>query len=914
MAFGRRYIEQMPLQRNAHWQQVDMARYLNRMAGIGVASVVLMAPIFLGGRHPIGRFALVAIVALTTISWGLSRLLQQERKWRITGAEPLIAAGFLLICLQLATLGPDVLAFVSPHHAEALPLWTNGNESSINLGNWTSITLDREATRAGAVMFVTYALLFVVTTQWIQRTEDIERILGWIAMSAIAMAILGLAQFLLSNGKFLWFYEHPSRDTYGSVKATFVNPNHFAHFLALGIGPLLWLLRRSYLRTASETDESFGKRESTHGRDQLVKASLTIAAGFVAFAGLLSFSRAGCVVIVAASAVCLLVYSRSAVKSYTYLLAIVCAIAFIGVGLTIFGGEYLSRQMDTLWSGSFEEMDSQGNRRKLWSVVLDGIQDYPILGTGVGSHREVYPTYMKEYSPVEYTHAENGYLQILLETGATGLLLFTLGIGLALYWAWRAYVQCSAQSEWACWAPLVAGVLVSVIHSITDFVWYIPACMSLTVLLLACICRLSQLTAKSELRWMREVFLPRNTWRIVTPVLIVLAICLVSDRLGPAMAAPHWDEYRMISLAAKDVVLADVRANEERDSHDVEAATTTQSMIASLQRVLRWYPNHPRANLRLAALQLRYFEHQQRRSDNAMGLAQIRDAAIVSRFPSREAQEKWLEAAIGNNLSNLFSALSHTLRGLKASPLQGQAYLYLAELSFLEGQGDNAKSAYIEQALRLRPHEGSVLFAAGREAALSGDIEVALKHWRTAFRQGPVYQRQVIDRLGTQLPAPFFLTFFEPDLGGMKCLYRHYRDHNLPEHMQILGEALAPQLEEMAIGGSDDRSANLWRDAHNIYLNLGNHRRAIECIRQAVALHPYDYRLHYNLAQRLLEQEAYDEAIEEFRWCMRRKPDDKSVQKRLDLARRKKLTARPSNLSSDNLNKSQSRYSWLLED
>ena len=65
------------------------------------------------------------------------------------------------------------------------------------------------------------------------------------------MAVFGLVQYLTANGKFFWFYTHPFSNTFIGVKGSFANKNHFAHFLALGVGPLIWWLLHASRRKRS---------------------------------------------------------------------------------------------------------------------------------------------------------------------------------------------------------------------------------------------------------------------------------------------------------------------------------------------------------------------------------------------------------------------------------------------------------------------------------------------------------------------------------------------------------------------------------------------------------------------------------------------------------------------------------------
>ena len=95
----------------------------------------------------------------------------------------------------------------------------------------------------------------------------------------------------------------------------------------------------------------------------------------------------------------------------------------------------------------------------------------------------------------------------------------------------------------------------------------------------------------------------------------------------------------------------------------------------------------------LAAGYLRRFQRQQRGSQNPMDLSQIRDAAVASEFPSRAALDQWLARAVGPHRALLDKALYHTGRALQLCPLQGQGYLYLADLCFLQGSPAAASEA-----------------------------------------------------------------------------------------------------------------------------------------------------------------------------------------------------------------------------
>ena len=206
--------------------------------------LLVFAPLLMGGRHPVGRFVFVSLICLIALCWLWQRVLSRDRTWHVTGVEWLVLATIAVITFQLVPLPGAWLATISPAIAERLPLWTSAGSGNLSLGQWSCISLHPDATRRGLAMFTAYALLFLVTAQRVRTEHDIRRVLRWVAGAAILMSVVGLAQLVLGNGKFLWLYAHPTRDTLGVVRGAFANQNHMAHLLALGDRPACLVAER----------------------------------------------------------------------------------------------------------------------------------------------------------------------------------------------------------------------------------------------------------------------------------------------------------------------------------------------------------------------------------------------------------------------------------------------------------------------------------------------------------------------------------------------------------------------------------------------------------------------------------------------------------------------------------------------
>jgi O-antigen ligase/tetratricopeptide (TPR) repeat protein len=887
----------------------QLALLLLRLVDLGLMGTIFVAPLAMGGRHEIGRLIYVAIACFTAVCWVLRHCFQAEARWRWSGAEWLVLAGLLLILLQIAPLPNGWLTTICPELGRILPLWTPHGSGQNPLGIWNTLTLTPGATRGGCVLLMAHAMLFFVVVQRIGDRADVERLVRWIGLAAIVMAVLGVTQFLFSNGKFLWFYEHPSRTTEDVVKGSFQNQNHLAHFLALGIGPLMWWL----FRMASPASDARGSRSPRRGswsktpdrsrsldrqQREIALFALTLGAGIVVLAGLWTFSRGGLIAIGVSLTICLYFAQRSGLVGRRARWATAGIAVLLAAALAIHGHRPLMERLSSLGEARSLSELCRG-RQSLWSAHLEAIPRFALCGTGVGSHAEIYRTYMREHVDLEFTHGESGYLHVLLETGFVGLTLALSAAALACYWCWGATRTVEKPADRLLAAALLAGLAASLVHSVVDFVWYIPACMSLTVVMAACACRLFQMA-----RGVRDtngtvrsrgsnaaVFDPScspGEMRLAPLVRLMLAVVVIgasflmlSNRLPPARAAAAWDAYLRLALADHEAAGADEGA----------AADRTSAMLRHLRQVLDSDPWHARANLRLAMLLLREFDRRQQHSETPMPLVQIRDAALASRFAARETQDRWLSRVMGANRQYLDGALWHARQAVRLCPLQGEGYVYLAELAFLDGAPPAGKHAYVEQALHVRPYSGTVLLEAGAEAALAGDQQRALDLYRRAFHQAPEQRRQIIRLVAARVTAEDFVSEFQPDGQALDELYTFYRAADRLEDARFAGQILAVELRRSATQESTT-PARAWERLAEVHHFLGDTQAAIECLRNALFHTPDDYRRHRWLASLLASAGQLDAAVTELQWCLSRRPQDAALRDELEAARRRHLVER----------------------
>lgn len=846
-----------------------------RIVDFGLLAILIVAPLCMGGRHPLGELVFVSLVALVTSAWLVGKSTEARGRYSVSGAEGLLLAGLLLVSLQLVGLPQTVLSVVSPGLHEALPLWSS-NSGSISGSEWNTVSVAPHETLAGLSLFAAYCMFFTVLVQRVRSIDDAEHFLKWIAISAVSMTIIGLAQFFFGNGRFLWVYEHPFRTSDSTVMGTFQNRNHFAHFLALGVGPLIWWIWKSCQRDSNSRRHSqhdWGSSSSLTAASQIKLPLLFVALGLTGVATTLSLSRAGLVVFAGAALVCSACLAMKSLLGRKAVIAILCVTVLTGTGAVLYGTQSLEARFEKLAAASSFE-DASSGRRQIWEAVLQGVPDFIGMGSGVGTHRFVYPRYISGDHRVEYSHAENGYLQILLETGIAGASLFILGLVLCGVWCFKAFRNSPTDRHAACLAAVLSGLAASLCHSIVDFVWYIPACMSLTIALIAVVWRLSRAASDGHGRLTdngKSFPIPRPIWCGGALAAFGIFYVMLGVHLSPALASAHWDSFHRLSLA-------------ETQSEFEQNTESLDKQIEYLENVVSIDSANPRAHLSLASLLRLKFDDAQSRSSIPMPLAQIRDAANTSPFPSREALDEWLTRIMDDRRQFLNRSLDHSRQAISLCPFQGEAYIFMAELNFLRETSRDHELALIDQALQTRPEAPPVLVTAGREALLAGDNETGLKHFRKVFTLGGTYQHLVIQALGRQ-DAEFFFETFPFDTSSMLSLRNHYAGIGNIEQGRIVGTRLAKNLVEQAAAASGPDAADAWNRARDAFVFLKDDENALQAARNAVASDPYEYSHRKALVTLLVAQKKFDEAVPLLEWCLKQYPENRELKQALLLAR-----------------------------
>ena len=852
---------------------VDWSARWAKLGDIGLLACMFLMPLFLGGRHDLGRLVYAFCVLIATVGVFTSLALAGKQIKISLWAIGLFSAAVGLLVLQSVPLPEFLLKFLAPGQEALLPLW-QGSTDQYSLGSWRTLSFTPSETREGAALLSLHGLLFITVYARLRSRDDVQQMLSWVAYATVAMAAFGLLQYATSNDKLLWFYAHPSRDIGAWVQGAFANKNHFAHFLVLGLGPLMWLSMKA-LNSAPST-KSRGKKKAI----QWNVIALFGAVALVVTAALASQSRGGAITLtVGAATAVAMQWSAGMLKMKQAIGLSVLVFAALG-GVSLFGYEQVTGRLDDLVSGEIEQLDANEGRRLIWQANADAFNAWPLVGAGAGGHSETYPLYLEKPIRGEFTHAESGYLQVASETGLLGIALLFLTFGTCLIWVLRGALRDAQKDRLDVWSAIVPSLMASAVHSVVDFVWYIPSLLVMTLIVIACAARQSDFAVRGQEQKQSR---PSRSWFMPTMSSATVALGSIFLLFGPGMGAVKWDQYLRCSSSLKGLTTKLIQSEGEPQDRYLPETIKEHTRLATelLEQIVSHDPYNARAHSRLAGRYLQRFEIETADHENQMPISWIRDAAIQSEFATREEMVAWIRRAYGEQAELLIKAHTHARLAVELCPLQGEAYMYLAKLSMFESQSSQATLALTEQGMKVRPYEGGVLFEAGRQYSMAGVHQPAQHCWFEALRRPGSHREKLVALLAATTPADELIENLQPDRPALDLAIKHYQLLDSEADLRLLAHYAMQQAQAAEQSGEEkpQHLAARWRQTSSVLRSIKEFKLAVQCAERSMLLSPYDFYVRLELATSLYQAEKYMEADPHLRWCLARRPDLKYLQR-----------------------------------
>lgn len=443
--------------------------------GISVALEVALALFLLVLPMPFGATRAGGLLFLETGSFVLLLLwLADSLAGPIRLGSRLAATGavglLLLATLQIVPLPDALVKTVSPESAriraetrppvEILAAEQGLFDSEPAAGrHLPTLSLVPEATASALRTGVALVALLIVGATVAAR-RGVGRLALVLLLSGACQGLYGVL-VLASGHDRIW--DLPKQYALDSATGTFINPNHFASYLALVLPCGLALALRNAKRTflSPERGRRWLSIGGEGGRDILLILLLGCGVG-----GLLtSNSRAGIALCLMALFVTALTGGRRGARSrlaLVVLLAVVAVLPLMHLGADQLVESYLD---------AGKEIQTESGRFAVWIDTIRLAGAFPVTGSGLGTFGSVYPLYRSGEVRRFYRHAHQDFLQMAAEGGLIGVVCLILLAVPVLVGAGRGLANLQGPLA----NGFAAGLGAVLLHSMIDFPFHIPA-------------------------------------------------------------------------------------------------------------------------------------------------------------------------------------------------------------------------------------------------------------------------------------------------------------------------------------------------------------------------------------------------------------------------------------------------------
>jgi O-antigen ligase len=366
--------------------------------------------------------------------------------------------------LQWPLLGVIVLGLI-----QLLPLRTVDN-AGLPFSPVRALSLDPYSTRLVLVQVTALLVFFVATVIFTDTPRRLRTIVRTIIIFGFLLAMFGLMQSFTTDGtRVYWFRQLSNSTAFGP----FINRHHFAGYMELAIALPLGLLFSGAIESYKRPVYAF-------------------AAMMMGVALIMTNSRGG-IISLAAEILFLVVIagpgSRGEGRRPRFELVraglIRAGLAFgliavlIGGTLVVGGSGVFTRLM-----GSPTASDPTAGRSHFWSVTLDVIKAYPLIGSGLGSFGVIYTRYDSRNGFFRLEQVHNDYLQTLADGGIVGGVL---GLAFLLILFRRGFARRQTDDKFrrGVATGALAGCFAVLVHSFFDFTLHTTANALLFLILAA---------------------------------------------------------------------------------------------------------------------------------------------------------------------------------------------------------------------------------------------------------------------------------------------------------------------------------------------------------------------------------------------------------------------------------------------
>jgi O-antigen ligase len=387
--------------------------------------------------------------------------------WVAAGAFILIAIG----ALQLVPLPPPILRTIS---RESFEIWSAAanvaSMAGVKAGSSHPISIDPPATTFEVLRIIALFAAFTAIALLVRSHQRRVALASVLCAAAVFEAMYGLREAALQRYE-IWGWVN--RLIFHRVTGTFVNPNHFAHYMAIVLPMALFLAAIAWHRAGSP-QTPLSRRLLHLIEHSFLRTAVSVIVLLVSLLAILLAQSRGTLLAtgVGILAVGAFLPGRRVLR---FVLGATAGLVIVATLALFLGPERSVRRFQPaeIAQGALE------GRRIGISAAIGVWQRFPVLGSGLGTfHRAVYLEQSADLTKT-YHHAHNDYAEIAATAGAIGFL----GAVGSLFAGYAALIRmtfgaAAADLSWSRRAYQVAALTsltIAMIHALVDFNFFIPS-------------------------------------------------------------------------------------------------------------------------------------------------------------------------------------------------------------------------------------------------------------------------------------------------------------------------------------------------------------------------------------------------------------------------------------------------------
>jgi O-antigen ligase len=431
---------------------------IERFIFIGLLAGLALCPFWIGS-NTLGAWGVNAVYfSALLIAYELSLLMRRKAHPFPVDWIKIPVVCFALVAIWCAI---QMSPYVPKHWS--YPIWQITSEA-IGQELPASISVNPDLTMLALVRLMTAASVFWLALQLGRNFERSAQILEAISIVGACYAAYGVISFIVAPDRLLWF---PKTAYVDSVTSTFVNRNNFATYAGITLVTCIGIAMSIFRRRIEAVEGSWLTKFAEAVITATGKGGYYLLYIFFISAALIMTGSRGGIFASVFGLVILTLVAWMHTRSKLSLTISVISVAIVIVSFSAVGDLFFDRLGTLGLDGT--------DRRAVYQLVVQSIQDSPYLGFGYGTFQDVFPLYRDASVGTHgfWDKAHNTPLEIIQGLGVPASILLFTCIGI-LIWRCISAVALTKHRSTPCLVAIAASAIV-LLHSLVDFSLQIQA-------------------------------------------------------------------------------------------------------------------------------------------------------------------------------------------------------------------------------------------------------------------------------------------------------------------------------------------------------------------------------------------------------------------------------------------------------